>query len=102
MTIKEALKKVESYNELAEILRNRKIVLEFGYDTHFSETFYSYKQFRAWLKKEIITEIATEILDFDNFEFGKEFNFTYQDPIFPALVSTTVEINIYETNFSVY
>ncbi len=100
MTIKEALDKVENYNELAEVLRNYQICLEVTYDKHFCERFYNYRQFRTWVRREILDEIAKQILAYKDWDFGKEANFRTGNNWFEA--DCTMEINIYETNLRVW
>ena len=67
MTLKDMFKKVENYNELAELMRVQKAAIR--YNEEFTlKTFDNYKEFRKFVKDEYLEEVAAEILA-SNFEF---------------------------------
>ena len=78
MTVKELFAKVAAYNELAELMHATKAKINF-YDgmCHYGETFESFKDFRKWLKKNYIDEVADQILKLTDVEFDKEFEIEY-------------------------
>lgn len=80
MTIKELFKKVESYNEIAEIMNHRKVAISF-WDDIFQHTFNSFKEFKAFLDETYIDSAATEILA-TKFADGVETTIKYVDRIF--------------------
>ena len=80
MTIKELFAKVNAYNELAELMHVSKAKVSFyDYGIFHGETFDSFKDFRKWLKKNYIDEVAEPILKLTNVEFDKEFTVDYTD-----------------------
>jgi len=81
MTIKEMFKKVETYNEVAELMRETKAKIYFASGNyHYSgESFTDYNSFRKWIKKEYIKEVAEIILKDDSWEFDGERELTWTD-----------------------
>jgi len=78
MTMKEMFKKVETYNEIAELMGTDKAKISF-YDLpcfggiHFS----NYKEFSKYIRQEYIKEIADAILKHDGWEIDKEIEISY-------------------------
>lgn len=71
MTIKEMFEKVETYNEIGEMLgREEKVVLWVDFGSRML-TFKDYKGFKNWLEEDIIDKLAEAVLECDRFEFGK-------------------------------
>ena len=74
MKIKEMLKKVETYNEVAEVLGNRKAVLNFvdsvGDSILVSTEVTDYKEFAKYIRDTYITDVAKSILNLE-YEFGE-------------------------------
>ncbi len=79
MTIKEMFKKIEAYNEVAEIMRTDKARLSFTYDSHWGEKFDSFQSFRKWIRRELAKEIADFVLSSNEFEMDKEIEFRFTD-----------------------
>lgn len=70
MTIKEMFKKVETYNEIAELFGNRLAEVYF-YTFPHGESFRSYKDFSKYIRAEYLKEMADEILKHDGFKPGE-------------------------------
>ena len=74
MKIKEMLKKVETYNEVAEVLGNRKAVLNFvdsfgdSILVSTSTEVTDYKEFAKYIRDTYITDVAKIILNLE-YEF---------------------------------
>lgn len=75
MTIKEMLKKVEIYNEVAEQLGNQKAELRFVEGYGLSDPVGSFATFRKYIKETYIKTVAEDILKYDGYEFGTEAEF---------------------------
>ena len=71
MKIRDIFKKVEVYNEVAELMYSAKAEIKFGEDWH-SERFDNYEDFRKYVRKEYITEVADKILKFEEWEIDSE------------------------------
>ena len=82
MTMREIFKKVETYNEVAEMMRTAKASIYF-YDISGSwssgQHFRSYNDFRKHIRGEYIKEVADIILKADTFEMDSETAFCYLD-----------------------
>lgn len=80
MTMKEMFKKVETYNEIAEMMRTDKAYICFadiqGTWSH-GERFTTYPDFRKYIRSEYHKEIADKILKSEEFEIDGEINFTW-------------------------
>ena len=66
MKIKEAFKKLDTYNELAELMNGDKMHVYFAEVTSgigFGESFKSFADFRKYIRNEYFKEIADRILD---------------------------------------
>ena len=79
MKIKDMIKKIEDYNEIAEIVGGAKMELHFrdqmgcGY-----QKVMSYKQFSGFICREYLDSVAKAILNGD-YEFDKASKFIVQD-----------------------
>lgn len=73
MTIKEMLKKIENYNEMAEIVGGEKLELRMVFEYGLSDEVKSYKEFSKYIRDEFIDEIAKPILEYKGYEFHKEY-----------------------------
>lgn len=94
MTIKEMLKKVETYNEVAEMLGTEKAELRFVIDGWMlSEKVEDYKSFAKYVRHELIDEIADSVLKCNEYEFHKEQKFEIAG-YFGGIIRTTVEFFI--------
>lgn len=75
MKIKEAFKKLDTYNELAELMNGDKMHVYFAEVTSgigFGESFKSFADFRKYIRNEYFKEIADRILDDDGWELNGE------------------------------
>lgn len=79
MTIKEMFKKVEAYNEVAEIMGHSVAKIYFEYDIHWGEKLDNYSNFSKYIRREFIKELGDVILRADDFEMDKEITKTYTD-----------------------
>ena len=95
MTMKELFKKVETYNEVAELMMTEKAEICFTYAFLSYEKFTNYNDFRKFIRKELIKDVADKILKADAFEFDKDmeiswtdaFGYTHNDSYCAELVS---------------
>lgn len=75
MTLKEMFKKVEAYNEIADMMKTDKAQIYF-HDCSgccsFGEHFTSFKELRKYIKNEYMPEIAEKLLEADNWELDGE------------------------------
>lgn len=79
MTIKEMFKKIEAYNEVADIMNTSKARLYFEYETHWGEKKDDFKSFRKYVRREFVKELADIILNSDEFEMDKEISKSFTD-----------------------
>lgn len=80
MTLKEMFKKVEAYNEIAELMRTDKAVIYlYSKDCHTGKEFSKYEDLRKWVRKEFIKGTADRVLNHDGWEFDKEYTFNWID-----------------------
>lgn len=95
MTVREIFKKVDAYNEVAEIMGTDKAIVKVaGFSFSCLDEFENFKDFRAYLKREIIDTLANAVLACDEFENDKPVTITYTD-IFGDAYSTNIEVGIY-------
>lgn len=82
MTLKELFKKVEAYNEIADLMNSRKAKINFYVREQgicFGEVFDSYESLRRHVRKEYIKELADVVLKSSEYEMDKEIEVTYTD-----------------------
>ena len=80
MTIKELFKKVETYNEIAELMNTRKASISFyDYGVFHGESFETFNEFRKWLRGTYIKEMADVILKLSDWEFDKKVTIKHTD-----------------------
>lgn len=76
MTLKDMFKKVEIYNEMAELMQTQKARIYFA-DLHgsysYGEHFNDYAGLRKYVRHEYINAIADKVLKSDGFEFDQEY-----------------------------
>ena len=75
MKIKEAFKKLDTYNELAEMMNGDKMHVYFAETTSgigFGESFNSFADFRKYIRNEYCKEIADRILNDEGWELNEE------------------------------
>ena len=78
MKIKEAFKKLDNYNELAEMMNGDKMHIYFSdilNGISFGEKFNSYDDFRKYIRREYRKEIADEILNTEDWELNQKKEF---------------------------
>jgi hypothetical protein len=80
MKIKELFKKLEGYNELAELMNTEKAHIWFGDKLCTvitnGDSFTDFSKFRKYVRKEYFKEVADFILNSDGWEFNQEVSFT--------------------------
>lgn len=81
MKMKEMFKKVETYNEIAEMMMTHKAKIQFGEWLH-TERFEKYSDFSKWIRREYINEVADMILTSDEWEIDGELEIHYGEGIF--------------------
>ena len=91
MKMKELFKKVEAYNEVAELMHTAKAKIQFG-EVYYSERFEHYNDFCKYVKREYIKEVAEKILNADNVEFDSEIVIEYGNDIFAGCSKFSVDL----------
>ena len=93
MTLKDLFKKVETYNEIAEMMRTYKAKIYFC-DSFFSgEHFDTFEALRKYARKEYIKDLADRVLKFDGWEFDKGITFEWTDSFGDTMtVTLTAEL----------
>lgn len=71
MTAKELFKKVETYNEVAEIMQVQKARIYFTYGFCSGEHFRTFADFRKYVRAEFFKDVADMILKCDEWEDQK-------------------------------
>lgn len=84
MTLKELFKKVEAYNEIAEMMHSRKAKIHFymrasGCNICFGESFESFESLRKYIRNEYLKEMADAVLKCSDWELDQEMEITYTD-----------------------
>ena len=79
MKIAEMVKKIDTYNEIAGMIGQPKMVLKFCRRCAMTVTVYSLKEFRRYIRSEDIECIANAILSYDGYDFGEETEITAVD-----------------------
>lgn len=91
MKIKELFKKVEAYNEVAELMHTNKAKIQFG-EVFYSERFEHYSDFCKYVKREYIKEVAEKILNADNVEFDSEIVIEYGTDIIAGSSKFSIDL----------
>lgn len=79
MTIKEMIKKVEAYNEVANVMGTEKAVLKFEYGFGWGKEVEDLASFKKYMKDEFIKEMVDAIMNFKEYEFDKDFEISFED-----------------------
>lgn len=84
MTIKEMFEKVESYNEIAEMMLSCKVKIHFctllpGTNLRYGNSFSDYDSFSKYISDEYFDSIANLIMEFSGWDFDTETKFEYTD-----------------------
>lgn len=71
MTLKEMMKKVETYNEVAEVMGTQRaeLLLE---DGNVYEYFETWAELRKYIRREYVSEYADALLKTNTYEMDKE------------------------------
>lgn len=75
MTVKELFKKMDVYNECAELMLTEKAQIYFEDTTiglAFGESFKTYEAFRKYIRKEYFKNVADQILSGKDWDFEKK------------------------------
>lgn len=75
MTVKELFKKMDIYNECAELMRTEKAQIYFEDTTiglTFGDSFKTYEEFRKHIRKEYFKNVADQILSGKDWDFEKK------------------------------
>jgi len=78
MKMKDMFKKIETYNEIAEIMLTQKAKIMFG-EKWCYETFNSYNEFKKYVRNEYIKEVADMILNSEDWEIDDEVEIVWSD-----------------------
>ncbi len=81
MTMKEMFKKIEVYNEIAEMIGTTKAKIALtstknGF-TNCEETFKTYKEFTKFVKDEYFPDVAENLIKSKEWEMGGEITFNW-------------------------
>ena len=79
MKIKEMIKKIDTFNEVAEMIGNEKAELRCRIGFGFSIPVTDEKSFKKQIKEEYIPIMAKAILDFVGYEFNEEVEINVTD-----------------------
>lgn len=77
MKIKDIFKKVETYNELAEIMQTTKVQISFGEKWH-SEKFDNFNDFKKYIRHEYVKDIVDGILNSEDWEIDGEIEIEWE------------------------
>lgn len=72
MKIAEMIKKIDTYNEIAEMIHQPKMQLRFYVRFGLSVEVGSMKDFRKYIRNEYIPEMADAILAYDGYNFDED------------------------------
>lgn len=78
MKIREMFKKVEAYNELAEIMNGEKAHVWFAEKSVITigDAFKDYNEFRKYIRREYFKDVEDFVLNSDEWEINSEKTFT--------------------------
>lgn len=84
MTLKELFKKVETYNEIAEMMKSRKAKIHFyvkasGCNICFGESFDSFESLRKYVRREYLKQMADAVLKCSDWELDNESEIAWSD-----------------------
>jgi hypothetical protein len=69
MTIKEMIKKVNTYNEVAEIAGTDKMILQLETGAGYHCNILNYKSFKNWIRELYVPCVAEQVLNCATYEF---------------------------------
>lgn len=82
MTMRELFKKVEAYNEMAVLMNADKAAINFAsIDNGIclgGDTYNNFADFRKWVKRDYLPEVAQKILTAKDCAFDSEFEFDWR------------------------
>lgn len=70
MTIKEMFKKIETYNEVAEMVKGEKLTIHITLDIS-GEYFEDYKSFKKYAKENYAESLIIALTEYKDFTFGE-------------------------------
>ena len=91
MKMKEMFKKVETYNEIAELMNTHKAKIQFGEKFH-SERFVNFSEFKKYIHSEYIDEVAEKILKSEEWEIDGEVEIKWGEGMFSGASTYFVEL----------
>ena len=92
MTIKEMFKKIETYNEVAEMVKTDKLIIciRIGFE---GVCFENYKSFKKYAKENFVDELITVLTEKNDFTFDETYEVTFS--CYGIEMTENVEINTY-------
>ena len=94
MTIKEMFKKIETYNEVAEMVRTEKLKVEVTVDSFFGDSFNDFNSFKKYIKANWIKEAVDAMLKCSELEFDTEYELKYNGR-FGEEMTMKIEVGAY-------
>ena len=95
MTMRDLFKKVEGYNEMAALMNADKAAISFAQiDNGFSfgsNRYNNYAEFRKWVKRDYLPEVAQKILNAKDCEFDSGFEFEWRGGVAKFTVALVQE-----------
>lgn len=90
MTLREMFKKVETYNEIAELMRTDKASIYFAERVRAGiicsgQHFRSYSDLSKYIRREFFKEVADKLLKADNWEIDGEMEISFAGRTFTYL-----------------
>jgi len=81
MKMRDMFKKIDAYNEIAELMHTPKAKIAFGEKFH-SERFGNFSEFKKYVCNEYIDEVAEKILKSEDWEIDGELKIQFGEGIF--------------------
>ena len=78
MTLKDMMKKVETYNEIADLMGTQKAALAFA-DTYRTERFLCYSDLWKYIRRKYLKEVADLILKDDTWGIDEDTTLIWKD-----------------------
>lgn len=92
MTLSKMFKKIEAYNEIAELMGTEKAQIYLADTTSCcvsGEHFKSFKDLRKYVMREYITEIAYQIINSDEWEINGEITIKWNGSVYKFTAELT-------------
>jgi hypothetical protein len=94
MTIKEAFKKIDVYNEVANAIGSNSLRIYITIGKFDGEYFETFKDFKNYLKENYIDEAVDTILNYTQYEFNELTELVFTDSLGYGIIEY-VEISAY-------